>query len=44
VLIGQHDAVEDLDLAAVHRRYLPGEPPPGGELFRIAVAERRRAA
>ncbi len=32
--------VEDLDLAAVHRRYLPGEPPPGGDLFRIATAER----
>ena len=34
-------AVEDVDLAAVHRRYLRGEPPPGGELFRIATAERR---
>lgn len=33
--------VEDLDLAAVYRRHLPGEPPPGGDLFRIATAERR---
>lgn len=31
--------VEEIDLATVFRRYLPGEPPPGGELFRIATAE-----
>ncbi|MBM4246098.1 MAG: class I SAM-dependent methyltransferase [Deltaproteobacteria bacterium] len=38
---GGLNPVEDLDLAAVHRRYLPGEPPPGGDLFGIATAERR---
>lgn len=37
---GLHE-VEDLDLASVHHRYLCGEPPPGGDLFRIAIAERR---
>ena len=38
---GGLDQVEDLDLAAVHRRYLTAEPPPGGDLFRIATAECR---
>ena len=31
-------ALEDEPLAVTFRRYLPGEPPPGADLFRIAVA------
>ena len=30
--------VEDHALDAMHRRYLRGEPPPGGEFYRIALA------
>ena len=30
---------EDLDLDTLHRRLLPGEPPPGGEIFRVCTAE-----
>ena len=31
--------IEDLDFAALHRHYLDAEPPPGGDLFRIGIAE-----
>lgn len=30
--------LEESSLDLVHRRHLPGEPPPGGDLFRVAVA------
>jgi methyltransferase (TIGR00027 family) len=30
--------VEEHGCDALHRRYLPGEPPPGGELHRLAIA------
>lgn len=30
---------EDLDLDTLHRGLLPGEPPPGGVLFRVCTAE-----